>query len=169
MENSVWQVPSQSTPGVVYNLMRKADGSVVCSCPSYSYHGTCKHITPEDQPDKPKDKPKVEQKTEHKEGSATRSGQFQDKVVASDEEGVEVVAIKDIPIAPEHMDNVQEVSKVELAKRAAEAIAMATDHYLVWEGPWAVCQSCPWRHSVPLDFQTWDLVDGKPVRRPLAK
>lgn len=173
MNNDVWQVPSQSRPGIVYNLMRKADGSVVCSCPAFAFHGSCKHTgqPAEDQPETFSDKPKkkIEQKTEHKEGQATRSGQFQDKVISSDEDGVEVVPVKDIPIDPSHMADVQEISRVELAQRAAEAIARATDHYLVWEGPWAVCQSCPWRHSVPLDFRVWDLVDGKPVKRALAK
>lgn len=91
----------------------------------------------------------------------------------------EVVAVADIPInlnapidpktgQPVEIDR-EEISKIELAQRAAEVIAAAQSHYLVWEGPWAVCQTCPFRHSVPLDFQKYDLVDGQPVKKPIAK
>jgi len=36
-------------------------------------------------------------------------------------------------------------------------------HKLVWKGSHAVCISCPYEHTVPLDFKKYDLVDGKPV------
>lgn len=36
-------------------------------------------------------------------------------------------------------------------------------HHLEWQGPYAVCVSCPFRHAVPLDFKKYNLIDGKPV------
>lgn len=39
------------------------------------------------------------------------------------------------------------------------------DHYLVWQGPYAVCTSCKYQHTVPIDFQKFDIVEGKLVRR----
>ena len=108
----------------------------------------------------------------------SRSGRFQEKVSWAEDGSKESVPLADTSItqvldkdgrvvsrAPDY----QEISKAELAQRAAEVIAQAQTHYLVWEGPWAVCTSCPFRHSVPLDFTKYDLVDGNPVRKPIAK
>ena len=38
-----------------------------------------------------------------------------------------------------------------------------SDHYLVWDGPYAKCVSCPFEHTIPLDYKKYELVDGKPV------
>ena len=39
------------------------------------------------------------------------------------------------------------------------------EHYLVWEGPHAVCTSCTYKHTVSLDPDKYDLEDGKVVTR----
>lgn len=37
--------------------------------------------------------------------------------------------------------------------------------YLVRHGAYAVCTSCEYEHTVPLDFEKYELIDGKPVKR----
>jgi hypothetical protein len=109
---------------------------------------------------------------------ANRTGRYQ-KVFETQEDGsrVEVpLAEKPVeihqPIDPDTGRPVpidrETISRSELQARALESIAAAKTHYLEWEGPWAVCQTCPFRHSVPLDFTKYDLVDGVPVKKPLA-
>jgi len=112
----------------------------------------------------------------------TRQGRHQQtRIKVQTEDGLvteEVVDIKDIPLGKAPVDpetgkripiDHESISKAEIAERAMAVIAQAKDHYLEWEGPWAVCQSCPYRHSVPLDFMKFDLVNGKPVKKePLA-
>jgi hypothetical protein len=38
-------------------------------------------------------------------------------------------------------------------------------HFLVWSGGHAVCVSCPYPHTIPLDKRKFDLVKGCIVRR----
>jgi len=109
-----------------------------------------------------------------------RTGQFQTTRIKNEGQGFREVALSEIPIPEsvikpkdEHGKPIpvesEAVSREELLERAKQAIASASNHYLEWEGPWAVCQSCPFRHSVPLDFRKYDLVNGKPVKKPIAQ
>lgn len=38
-----YDIPSESTPGVVYKVIHKADGTWSCSCPDGIFRGRCKH------------------------------------------------------------------------------------------------------------------------------
>ena len=38
------------------------------------------------------------------------------------------------------------------------------EHYLDWVGPHAVCFSCKYKHTVPLDPNKYDLKDGRIVK-----
>jgi hypothetical protein len=39
------------------------------------------------------------------------------------------------------------------------------EHYLVWRAGYAVCTSCPYEHTIPLNPKRYNLVDGKVVKR----
>lgn len=39
------------------------------------------------------------------------------------------------------------------------------EHTLVWKGPFAVCISCDYEHTVKADILKQDIVDGKLVNR----
>lgn len=84
----------------------------------------------------------------------------------------EVVPLKDISPTAGIVDreNIAEYSEDELARRAAEASSQFQNHYLIWENNYAVCTSCPFQHTIPLDPNKYNLVDGKIVKKePLAK
>ena len=38
-------------------------------------------------------------------------------------------------------------------------------HYLVWHGPYAVCTSCQYPHTIPIDPKRFDLVNGTIVKK----
>lgn len=39
----------------------------------------------------------------------------------------------------------------------------AKDHYLEVHGPWVICTSCPYRHTVTVDLKKYDIKDGSIV------
>lgn len=41
-------------------------------------------------------------------------------------------------------------------------------HVLDWSGPYAVCTSCPYTHTVPVDKKKYDIKDGVLVKRNLS-
>lgn len=38
-------------------------------------------------------------------------------------------------------------------------------HYLVWRGPFAVCTSCPYEHTIPVDPKKYDIKNGVLVKK----
>lgn len=46
-----------------------------------------------------------------------------------------------------------------------KSVKPRAEHYLVWRGPFAVCTSCAFEHTVPLDRKKYDLKDGIPCKR----
>lgn len=36
-------------------------------------------------------------------------------------------------------------------------------HYFEWQGPYAVCVTCPNKHTVPINPATMDIIDGEIV------
>jgi len=123
-------------------------------------------------------------------GKTIRSGQFQETVVRAERDaeliddvlegkaraGVaretdEVVPLKDVSLADQiDPTTIEEFDDDELARKAAESSAQFQNHYLVWQDGYAVCNSCPHQHTIPLDPNKFDLIDGRPVKKPaLAK
>lgn len=58
-----------------------------------------------------------------------------------------------------HTDDLSNVSTL-----TEQPYPVNTDHYLVWRGPYAMCVTCPYPHTIPFDPIKFDLKDGKIVR-----
>jgi hypothetical protein len=41
---SVWSIPSASRPGLAHQVTREEDGSLSCTCESFQYRQTCRHV-----------------------------------------------------------------------------------------------------------------------------
>ena len=44
-----------------------------------------------------------------------------------------------------------------------------TKHHLEWRGPHAVCTTCPYQHTIPLDFRKYDIINGQPIKKAIDK
>jgi hypothetical protein len=69
------------------------------------------------------------------------------------------------------MDGLPESNNTDFWGEDADSIQVrkqktlpSAEHYLVWKGPYAVCISCPFEHTVPLDRKKYKLVEGKPCK-----
>lgn len=83
---------------------------------------------------------------------------------AKSADGVAVERGRDMPLpASSNKDFWVDDSFSETVNVNEIAAPKMSDHYLVWDGPHAKCVSCPFAHTIPLDFRKYDLVDGKPV------
>lgn len=58
-----------------------------------------------------------------------------------------------------------ERNKIELDKLVRPDM---TKHSLVRRGIYAVCVTCPHQHTLALDFEKYDIINGQPVKKPLT-
>lgn len=54
--------------------------------------------------------------------------------------------------------NTEEIIEVVTSKPA-------DTHYLIWHGPYAVCTSCKYPHTIPIDPKRFDIVNGTIVKK----
>lgn len=87
-----------------------------------------------------------------------------DKTVVDTEGRPRKVSIQDLPPSDHPFWGGEDASVSRIPQDQIVPPKM-NEHYLVWQGPWAVCTKCPYTHTIPIDPLKYDLVDGRPVLR----
>jgi len=69
-----------------------------------------------------------------------------------------------VPDLPESKDK-EFWGDAETTTVMPETRVVAKEHRLEWRGPYAVCTSCAYEHTIPVDFTKYRIINGNLVKK----